>query len=53
MPNRHPTRAQYKYTKKPYRLRNWSAYESALRQRGDLTLWFSAEAIEAWHVPGS
>ena len=53
MPNRYPKRAQYRYTKKPYRLRNWPAYESALRKRGDLTLWFSAEAMKAWHAPGS
>jgi hypothetical protein len=50
MPNRYPKRSQYKYTKKPYRLRNWPAYESALRKRGDLTLWFSPDAIQAWHV---
>jgi hypothetical protein len=49
-PNRYPRRSQYKYTKKPHRLRNWPAYESALRKRGDLTLWFSTQTIQAWHV---
>ena len=53
MPYRYPKRNQYKYTKKPYRVRNWSAYETALRERGELTLWFSEEAIEAWHAPAS
>jgi len=53
MPNRYPKRSQYQYTKKPYRIRNWPAYESALRKRGDLTLWLSAESTEAWHAPGS
>ncbi len=53
MPHRHPKRRQYKYTKKPYRIRSWPAYETALRKRGELTLWFSEEAIEAWHTPSS
>lgn len=53
MPNRYPKRSQYQYTKKSYRLRNWPAYESALRKRGDLTIWFSADAIKAWRAPAS
>ncbi len=53
MPYRYPTRRQYEYTKKPYRVRNWLAYESALRKRGELTLWFSEDAIESWHAPAS
>ena len=48
---RYPKRSQHKYTKKPYRLRNWPEYGRALRRRGDLTLWFSEEAIAAWHAP--
>ena len=27
---------------------NWPAYESSLRQRGSLTVWFSDDAIAAW-----
>ena len=53
MPYRYPKRSQYKYTKKPYRVRNWPAYETALRKRGELMLWFSEEAIEAWNAPAS
>jgi hypothetical protein len=45
MPYRYPKRSQYKYTKKCYRVRNWPEYESALRERRELTLWFSEEAI--------
>ncbi len=52
-PYRYPKRSQYKYTNKPYRVRNWPEYESALQKRGKLTLWFSEEAIVAWHVPAS
>ncbi len=54
---RYPKLSQYKYTRKPYHLRNWPEYETALGKRGELTLWFSEEAIEVWRalpstVPG-
>ena len=45
--NRHP-----KY-KTAYRVKNWSAYDRALRDRGDITLWLSQEAIDAWIAPKS
>ena len=53
MPNRYPKRSQHEHTKKPYRLRNWAEYESALRKHGDLTLWFSAEAIASVMADGA
>src|SRR3984885_5436833 len=31
-------------------LTNWPAYEASLRQRGDLTVWFSEEAVAAWRA---
>ena len=37
--------------KRKYRVRNWSAYERGLRDRGDVTVWLSQEAIEAWTPP--
>ncbi|MCP4877679.1 MAG: IS5 family transposase [Gammaproteobacteria bacterium] len=40
--NRHP-----KY-KTAYRVKNWPEYDQALRDRGDITLWLSQEAIEGW-----
>src|SRR5918995_2110925 len=27
---------------------NWREYDTSLRQRGSLTVWFTAEAVEAW-----
>jgi hypothetical protein len=36
--------------KQKRRLSNRPAYEAGLRQRGDLTVWFSAEAIAAWRA---
>lgn len=37
-----------KKTKQAYRLRNWKHYNSALVQRGSLTLWVSDEVIAVW-----
>jgi hypothetical protein len=36
--------------KQKRRLTNWPAYQASLRQRGDLTVWFSEEAIAAWRA---
>ena len=44
-PYRHPT------YKTAYRVKNWREYEQSLRDRGDLTLWISPEAISAWRAP--
>lgn len=38
--------------KTTYRVSNWSRYNQALVQRGNLTLWISEEAIEAWTYDG-
>ena len=34
--------------KTKYRVANWPAYNQALVRRGDVTVWFSSEAIAAW-----
>ena len=34
--------------KKAYRVKNWHQYDKALRNRGDVTILFSAEATRAW-----
>ncbi len=31
-----------------HRVTNWRQYDASLRQRGSLTVWFTAEAVEAW-----
>jgi Transposase DDE domain len=33
-----------------YRVTNWPDYDAALRQRGNLTVWFTEEAIAAWRA---
>jgi Transposase DDE domain len=44
-PHRHP-----KY-KTAYRVKNWCAYDQSLRDRGDITLWISQDALDAWTPP--
>ena len=34
-----------------YRVSNWYAYDRALHDRGDITLWGSQNAIDAWMAP--
>ena len=41
------SRVHPKYKTK-YRVSNWTAYDQALVQRGDITLWISPDAIEDW-----
>ena len=39
--------------KTKYRVRNWSTYEAALRNRGDITVWFDEAAMGAWNASPS
>ncbi|MFT7170027.1 MAG: hypothetical protein ACI80K_003172 [Paracoccaceae bacterium] len=41
------SRVHPKYKTK-YRLTNWAEYDQALVERGDITLWISPAAIQAW-----
>jgi len=50
---KYPKRSQYKYAKSRYRVRNWAEYEAGLRSRGDLTVWLSDTALDAWRAPAS
>jgi hypothetical protein len=50
---KYPKRSQYKYAKSQYRVRNWAEYEAGLQKRGDLTVWLSDAALEAWRAPAS
>ena len=33
-----------------YKVRNWRAYDEALRNRGSLTIWFTPEALADWRA---
>ena len=37
-----------KFAKAKYRVTNWAEYNEALRQRGDVTVWFSEDAVSGW-----
>lgn len=37
-----------KETKTQYRIRNWSQYNAALKQRGSLTFWVDEEVLAVW-----
>ncbi len=50
MAARKSTRVNRKYKTK-YRVTNWQEYESGLRSRGDVTIWFSEDARDAWTPP--
>ena len=50
---KYPKQRQYKYAKSRYRVRNWAEYELGLRSRGDLTVWLSDAALDAWRAPPS
>ena len=45
------SRVHPKYKTK-YRVGNWPEYERALRQRGDVTLWLTPDAITTWAAVG-
>src|SRR5215208_4745381 len=36
--------------KQKHKVANWAEYDAALRQRGSLTVWFTQEAVAAWHA---
>ena len=44
-----PTRMQLLSNKIIYRVRNWKEYNRSLVNRGNLTLWFSDDAIKSWY----
>ena len=50
---RYPKRSQYKYAKARYRVQDWAQCEAGLRRRGDLTVWLSDAAVDAWRAPAS
>ena len=48
---KYPRRSQYKHAKSQYRIRNWPEYEAGLKKRGDLAVWLSDDALDAWRAP--
>src|SRR5580698_6445826 len=50
VPFKSNARCRHHIPKQKRRLTNWPAYEAGLRQRGDLTVWSSEEAIAGWRA---
>lgn len=49
MPNKYAEKKGWKIPKQKFKISNWSDYNKALRQRGDITVWLSDEAIADWY----
>ena len=49
MPYKHNESHRHKIEKARYKVTNWPEYNKALRQRGDITIWFTEEALAVWH----
>ena len=45
--------AENKKKRAKYNVKNWSAYNQALRQRGSITVWLDEEAIRQWYSEGT
>jgi hypothetical protein len=53
MPYKFTNSRRHKFPKARYRVTNWPEYDAALVRRGSLTVWFTEEAVAAWHAPAT
>ena len=53
MPYKFNEDRRHKIPKARYRVTNWPEYDAALVRRGSLTVWFTEEAVAAWHAPAT
>ncbi|WP_027681781.1 IS5 family transposase [Rhizobium leguminosarum] len=51
MPHKFNADRREKIVKQKFQVTNWPAYNESLRQRGDLTIWVSDEALCLWRAP--
>ena len=51
MPHKLNEDRRHKISKQKFKVTNWTAYNESLRQRGDLTVWISDEALSQWSAP--
>lgn len=51
MPHKFNAARRDKIPKQKYRVTNWPEYNESLRQRGDLTVWISEDALALWSAP--
>lgn len=48
MPFKYNQPRRHKFKPMKYRVNNWREYNLALRNRGDITIWFNDKAIKSW-----
>jgi hypothetical protein len=48
MPEAHKRAYRHPKYKTSYHIKNWSEYDKSLRKRGDITVWLSGDAVDAW-----
>jgi len=53
MPYKFTESRRHKFPKARYRVTNWPEYDAALVRRGSLTVWFTEDAVAAWHAPAT
>src|SRR5271168_615877 len=53
MPYKFTEGRRHKFSKARYRVTNWPDYDAALARRRSLTVWFTEEAVAAWHAPAT
>jgi transposase len=51
MPHKFNADRRDKIAKQKFQVMNWPVYNESLRQRGDLTVWVSEEALSLWTAP--
>ncbi|MES2355249.1 MAG: hypothetical protein V4568_12790 [Pseudomonadota bacterium] len=49
MPYKFNESGRDKIKKSRYLVTNWQDYNNTLRRGGDITIWLTEDAIEAWH----
>ena len=49
MPNKYPNKKGWNVPKQKFKVSNWPEYNQSLRQRGDITVWLSEDAISQWY----
>jgi hypothetical protein len=53
MPYKFNESRRHNVPKARYRVTNWPEYDAALIRRGRLTVWFTEDAVAAWHAPAT
>ena len=48
MPYKFNESLHHKIKKAGYKVTNWARYNDALRRRGDISIWFTQDAIDQW-----